>query len=132
MVFLNLLEVNMDWSCSGCGRHYNWTVTECPHCQPCVTVATGGTQPTDNQQADYAISREDIFRLRKREISDEEVQEIKEINEKASKNKFSFLQNGKINLTDSDIERLFDLTLNMSFQKIGDRIIKSLKQGRRT
>ena len=41
----------MDWVCSGCGRHYNWTVTECFYCQPCVTVTTGGTQPTDTQQA---------------------------------------------------------------------------------
>lgn len=39
----------MDWQCSGCNRHYSFTVTECPHCQPVVTVTTGGTQPTDTQ-----------------------------------------------------------------------------------
>ena len=41
----------MDWVCSGCGRHYSWMVTECPHCQPVVTITTGGTQPTSSNSA---------------------------------------------------------------------------------
>jgi hypothetical protein len=40
----------MDWSCSGCGRHYSWIVTECPHCQPFTTITTGGTQTTAAQR----------------------------------------------------------------------------------
>ena len=31
-------------------------VNECPHCQPVATVTTGGTQPTDTQQAHTAIA----------------------------------------------------------------------------
>ena len=41
----------MDWQCSGCNRHYPFTVTECPHCQPVATVTTGGTQPTSDNTA---------------------------------------------------------------------------------
>lgn len=41
----------MDWVCSGCNRHYSWAVTECPHCQPCITVTTSGTQPKSHNIA---------------------------------------------------------------------------------
>lgn len=40
----------MDWQCSGCGRHFNWSVSMCSYCQYTTTVTTGGTQPTDAQQ----------------------------------------------------------------------------------
>jgi len=38
----------VDWECSGCNRHYSWAVTECPHCQPVVTVTSTGTQNTSH------------------------------------------------------------------------------------
>ena len=34
----------MDWVCSGCGRHFNWSVSECPYCRHQTTITTGGTQ----------------------------------------------------------------------------------------
>jgi len=55
-----------------------------------------------NKMAEY----EDIFRLRKRQVPDEELREIEEIKKKTIKNKFSFLLNGTMNLTDSEIEKL--------------------------
>jgi len=41
----------VDWVCSSCGRHFNWSVNCCPYCQYTPTVTTGGTQPTDVQHA---------------------------------------------------------------------------------
>ena len=38
----------MDWVCSSCGRHFNWSVSECPHCRYQTTVTTSGTQPTSD------------------------------------------------------------------------------------
>ena len=46
----------MDWVCSGCGRHFNWSVSECPYCRHQTTITTGGTQPTSNQQIKDSIS----------------------------------------------------------------------------
>ena len=45
----------MDWVCSSCGRHFNWSVSECPHCRFQTTVTTGGTQPTSDN-SDYAAA----------------------------------------------------------------------------
>jgi len=45
----------MDWECSGCGRHFNWTVSECPYCKHVATITTGGTQPTDTQHTKFSI-----------------------------------------------------------------------------
>ena len=40
----------MDWTCSGCGRHFSFIVSECPHCIGIkTTVTTGGTQPKNIQ-----------------------------------------------------------------------------------
>ena len=47
----------MDWVCSGCGRHFNWSVSECPHCRFQTTITTGGTQPTDTQQLKAKIEQ---------------------------------------------------------------------------
>jgi hypothetical protein len=34
-----------DWTCSGCGRHYNFSVACCPECyQRIDTVTTGGSE----------------------------------------------------------------------------------------
>ena len=41
----------MDWVCSGCGRHFNWSVSECPHCRFQTTVTTNGTQPASDNTA---------------------------------------------------------------------------------
>jgi hypothetical protein len=41
----------MDWFCSSCGRHFNWSVSECPHCRFQTTVTTSGTQPTSTNIA---------------------------------------------------------------------------------
>lgn len=46
----------MDWVCSSCGRHFNWSVSECPHCRFQTTVTTSGTQPTDKQQLKAEIA----------------------------------------------------------------------------
>jgi hypothetical protein len=35
--------VSGDWACSGCGRHFAFTVAECPHCRAVATVTTAGT-----------------------------------------------------------------------------------------
>jgi len=48
----------MDWTCSGCGRHFNWTVSECPYCKHQTTITTGGTQPTDTQQTHTKIAND--------------------------------------------------------------------------
>ena len=41
----------MDWVCSGCGRHFNWSVSCCPYCQYTATATTGGAQPTSTNPA---------------------------------------------------------------------------------
>ena len=41
----------MDWQCSGCGRHFNYTVACCPFCHYLTTVTTGGTQPASTNTA---------------------------------------------------------------------------------
>jgi len=46
----------MDWVCSSCGRHFNWSVSECPHCRFQTTVTTSGTQPTSDNNERNAIA----------------------------------------------------------------------------
>lgn len=51
--FFDLSEpqpVSGDWACSGCGRHYSFAVSECPHCKAVATVTTAGTQPVSGAE----------------------------------------------------------------------------------
>ena len=45
----------MDWVCSGCGRHFNWSVPCCPYCLYAATVTASGTQPTAHN-SDYTAA----------------------------------------------------------------------------
>ena len=53
----------MDWVCSGCGRHFNWSVSECPYCRHQTTITTGGTQPTSNQQIKAVIPLKETLEI---------------------------------------------------------------------
>lgn len=49
---------------------------------------------------------EAIFRLRKHEPTQVELKELEEIKKKTTKNKFAFLRDGKVNLTENEIEKI--------------------------
>ena len=51
----------MDWQCSGCGRHFNYTVVCCPFCHYLTTVTTGGTQPASTNTAMRKLPTFDEF-----------------------------------------------------------------------
>ena len=53
----------MDWVCSGCGSHFNWSVSECPYCRHQTTITTGGTQPTSNQQIKAVIPLKETLEI---------------------------------------------------------------------
>ena len=77
----------MDWTCSGCGRHFNWTVSECPYCRHQTTITTGGTQPTDTQQLKDSISlfKDVVHRLKRGEIQFMDIDLVRELNEGIAK-----------------------------------------------
>lgn len=41
----------MEWNCTGCGRHYNMSVNECPYCRYQATITTGGALPIKVENA---------------------------------------------------------------------------------
>jgi hypothetical protein len=53
-------EAIMDWVCSGCGRHFNWTISECPYCSNVGMFTTGGTgiYVNPSQENDQIIALE--------------------------------------------------------------------------
>jgi len=55
--------------------------------------------------ADYE-DLEEIFRLRRHEPTPEELEELEEIKKKTTKNKFVFLQSGKVNLTENEVKKI--------------------------
>jgi hypothetical protein len=62
-----------------------------------------------DKMADYE-DLEEIFRLRRHEPTPEELEELEEIKKKTTKNKFVFLQNGKVNLTENEVKVMKDMS----------------------
>jgi len=70
-----------DWTCSGCGRHFNWTVSDCPYCRHQTTITTGGTQPTDTQQT-HTLKKKSVLTVKRRSYSMEfEIGDLVDVDE---------------------------------------------------